>query len=457
MRLIAKFAKDIGNSFEIVTVFDTKTQKETIDKNASTASSIAHQYPSALWYERKIFDDFGIVFANSFDTRPLLHHERFPQDIHPLQKNFTAKTIEFTNFKPYKYKTVGGDGVFEVAVGPIHAGIIEPGHFQFSQDGERMLHLDIRHFYTHRGIEKMVQNKSLLDARAIVGRISGNESVAYQTAYMDIISQASKTTLPVEIKSYHALLLEFERLIHHVSDIGFIPNDAGFSAALSFASKLAEDSRRIFKQLTGHRFGFDAVSFKIPNFDHQEFLNFLDELHKEIKWFEKWIKGVPSLWDRFDTTGILTHTKAVKYDSVGVMARASGVALDRRDNDFYKQHGFKTMLQTSGDVAARFLLRIMEIYNSIEMMKSLLQDIKPLYVEVPEKFNNGSYQTFVESSIGELFMSVDVNGGLIDRFFVRDPSHVNWQVVHAMMLKDIIADFPLINKSCDLSYAGNDL
>lgn len=457
MRLIAKFAKEKQDSFEIVTVFDTQLQTQTVDKTARTASSIAHQYPSAIWYERKIFDDFGITFENSFDKRPLLHHEQFPLNVHPLLNTFTAKQIEFTDFKPYKYDVVGGDGVFEVAVGPIHAGIIEPGHFHFSQDGERMLHLDIRHFYTHRGIEKMVHNRSVLDVKAIIGRISGNESIAYQTACIDIISQASNTVLPVELKSYHAFLLEFERLIHHLTDIGFIPNDAGFGAALSFASKLTEDCRRQLKQITGHRFGFDAINFDIPKFDHDQLALFLDELFQEVRWFEAWISEVASLWDRFDTTGILTYEKAVKYNCVGVMARASGVALDCRNNDFYKRHGFKMALQTSGDVAARFKLRIMEIYNSIEMMQSFLKEIKPLHVTAPAKLTSGSYQTFVESSIGELFVSIDIYDDRIERFFARDPSHVNWQAVHTMMLKDIIADFPLINKSCDLSYAGNDL
>ena len=457
MRLIAKFAREKKEIYEIVTVFDTHIQKESVDKDVSTALSIAYEHPSAIWYERKIFDDFGITFENSFDKRPLLHHERFPENIHPLQNKFTSKTINFTDFKPYKYDVVDGDGVFEVGVGPIHAGIIEPGHFQFSQSGENMLYLDIRHFYTHRGIEKMLKNKSLLDAKAIIGRISANESIAYQIAHINIISQASNTVLPIELKSYHSFLLEFERIIHHISDIGFIPNDAGFSAALSFASKLTEECRRELKKITGHRFGFDAISFDVPKLDHNQVLNFLDDLFKEIVWLDEWLHEVPSLWDRLDTTGILTHAKAVKYNCVGVMARASGVALDCRDNDFYKKHGFKMALQTSGDVAARFKLRIMEAYNSIEMMRSMLQDIKPLHVKAPVKLYDGSYQAFVESSIGELFMNIDISSGTIERFFARDPSHVNWQVVHTMMLKDIIADFPLINKSCDLSYAGNDL
>ena len=164
---------------------------------------------------------------------------------------------------------------------------------------------------------------------------------------------------------------------------------------------------------------------------------------------------IPSLWDRFDTTGILTHQKALKYDTVGVVARASGVTLDRRDTPFYLEHGFVMANESSGDVGARFKVRLKEIKNSILMMHHFVEEDDTV-LELDE-VHDGSYSSFVESSIGELFMAIDIKEGKIDRFFVRDPSFVNWQALHLMMRKDIIADFPLINKSCDLSYAGNDL
>ena len=181
----------------------------------------------------------------------------------------------------------------------------------------------------------------------------------------------------------------------------------------------------------------------------------LDALKASVADFETWIMDVPSLWDRLDTTGKLTQHKAVKYDTVGIVARASGIALDRRSNDFYTAHGFELLTQKSGDVAARFKLRIAEVQNSIKMMQHL--------IEVDEStctigtIHDGEYVSFCESSIGELFMAIDIKEGVIERCFIRDPSFINWQAVHLMMRNDIIADFPLINKSCDLSYAGNDL
>ena len=253
----------------------------------------------------------------------------------------------------------------------------------------------------------------------------------------------------------HAFLLELERIIHHLTDLGFIPNDAGFGAALSFGSKLAEDARRKMKEITGHRFGFGAVDFENRFVDTASLYEWLHGMLESIEYFEDWIIDIPSLWDRLDTTGVLSLKKAVKYDSVGVVAKASGLATDRRLNDFYLRHGFKLASELSGDVGARFKVRIAEVKNSLKMMHNFLEEDET--VLEPEAVKDGEYMSFTESSIGELFMVVDIKDGVIERFFVRDASFMNWQVLHVMMRNDIIADFPLINKSCDLSYAGNDL
>ena len=354
----------------------------------------------------------------------------------------------------YKYEEISGDSIFVVPVGPIHAGIIEPGHFQFSQAGERILHLEVRHFYKYRGIEKMCEDKHILDIKKIVERISANETIAYQMAYFDILSQASEVEIPKSLKQKFAILLELERIIHHLTDLGFIPNDAGFASALSFMSKLAEDTRRIMKKLTNHRFGFGAIKENI-SLDYNILNPFLDNLKKEVEFFEDWIIDIPSLWDRFDTTGALSKEKAIKYGVVGVGARASGIKLDVRDNQFYKEFGYKMAIGKKGEVSDRFMVRIKEILNSIEMIKNLKTE-KNEKIEF-KNFKDGEFMSFVESSIGELFMYIKIKNEKVDRFYVRDASHINWQAFHTTIYKDIIADFPLINKSFDLSYAGNDL
>jgi len=455
MRFIARYAKEKERIFEIVTVYDTKVEKEQVHKENPVVQTLSHEHPAALWFERKMQDDFGIIIEDAFDKRPLVHHEQFAKNLHPMCKDFQKKELQLSKFKPYDYEVIKGEGIFNVSVGPIHAGIIEPGHFHFSQAGEEMLHLEVRHFYKYRGIEKMLEGKTLQEAKPIIERISGNESVAYQICWRDILLQATKQELPQTLQKRHAFLLELERLIHHLTDLGFIPNDAGFGAALSFASRLAEDARRKMKEITGHRFGFGAVDFQNKLIDIVAMQEWLHAMQKSIEYFEDWIIDVPSLWDRLDTTGILSIQKAVKYDSVGVVTRASGLAVDRRVNSFYLKHGFKLSSELSGDVAARFKVRIAEVKNSLEMMFNFFEEDETVFLPLDVK--DGEYMSFCESSLGELFLSVDIKNGCIERFFARDASFMNWQVLHVMMRNDIIADFPLINKSCDLSYAGNDL
>ena len=455
MRFIARYAKELDTAFEIITVYEDEVVTEQLTKDAPCIKTLAKKYPAAIWFERKMQDDFGIIIEDAFDKRPLVHQERFPKDLHPLRKDFKQTSLQEAVYVPYKYEAIKGDGVFQVAVGPIHAGIIEPGHFQFSQAGEDMLHLEVRHFYKHRGIEKMLEGKTLLEAKPIIERISANETIAYQICWRDIMLKASAEELPLALQKRHAFLLELERIIHHLSDLGFIPNDAGFGAALAYASKLAEDARRKMREFTGHRFGFGAIEFQNSFIDIVSTQEWLHTLRESITYFEEWIMDVPSLWDRFDTTGELPFKKAMKYSCVGVVARASGVAIDRRINPFYLQHGFLMASEVSGDVGARFKVRLAEIQNSLLMMENFLhEDEIQVTLQDPQ---DGTYMSFCESSIGELFMAIDIKDDLIERFFVRDPSFINWQALHIMMRHDIIADFPLINKSCDLSYAGNDL
>ncbi len=454
MRLIARFCIDNYDHFEVITIFDKKIKKKKLDYKNPTIKSIAHKYPTAIWFERKMHDDFGVMIKDAYDNRPLTHHERFPK-IHPMLKSFTDKKMTFAPFKPYKYEAVKGDSVFEVAVGPIHAGIIEPGHFQFSQSGEDMLHLEVRHFYKYRGIEKMLEGKTLYEARTIIERISGNESIAYQIAWFKILLDASDSTYHKNLRKYHAMLLEFERLIHHLTDLGFIPNDAGFGAALAVASKLTEDTRRMLETLTGHRFGFGSITSTCKSYDRQAVLDFVNTLNEQIKWFQNWINDIPSLWDRFDKTGILSQEEATRFGCIGIVAKASGIRIDRRDNHFYQTHGFKLHTEKTADVAARFNVRIKEIFTSLELIGQLVYEGQKN--KAPKDFKDGDYISFTESSIGELCMFVRLKDGKIERFFARDPSFINWQALHIMMPGNIIADFPLINKSCDLSYAGNDL
>ncbi len=454
MRLIARFAQELEASIEIIDLYDKKTIKTTLPLDNMKCESIAKKYPAAIWMERKISDEFGVDFIDAFDTRPLLKHERFPKDLHPMRKNFTKQEINFSKFQPYPYEVIDGDSVFQVGVGPIHAGIIEPGHFHFSQAGEEILHLEVKHFYKYRAIEKMCEGKDPQDIRFIIERISGNESIAYQIAYFDILAQSAQITIPASLRQKYATLLEMERILHHLTDIGFIANDVGFSSALALGSRLVEETRRVFGEIAGHRFGFGAIREAL-DIDYEMLIPFLESLQQEVAFFQKWISDIPSVWDRFDTTGKLSLSDAVKFGVVGVGARASGVKIDARENDFYQSFGFKLQSREKGEVSDRFLLRFDEIYHAIELIKAFRTPSED-QIEF-ETQSDGEFYSFVESSIGELVMYMKIKEGVVDRLYIRDPSFVNWQAFHTTIYKDIIADFPLINKSFDLSYAGCDL
>ena len=206
MRLIARYAVEKAESFEVITVWDAQTERESLPKSDPRITTLALEHPAAIWFERKMHDDYGILMDGAFDMRPLVHQERTPSGIHPMRSDFAETTLSPQAPRPYPYEVVGGEGVFEVAVGPIHAGIIEPGHFQFSQAGEGILHLEVRHFYKYRAIGKMLEGKTLAQAKPIIERISGNESIAYQLAWRDILLQASTTKLPDSTARYHTLI-----------------------------------------------------------------------------------------------------------------------------------------------------------------------------------------------------------------------------------------------------------
>ncbi len=456
-RLIARFVIERPDHFELITRYDDDVVRDTLDKAQPQAASILRQHPAANWFERKAQDDFGVRFLGSYDTRPLLHHEHIAFGQHPMRAEFTADALAtLAEPRHYPWEVIEGDTTYEIAVGPIHAGIIEPGHFHFSQAGEQILHQEVRHFYKWRGIEKMLQGRTLDAARPIIERISGHSAVAYQWAWAEIGAQASGQSLNDGLRAWLALLLEVERLAHHLNDLGFIPNDAGFGAALAWASALTEQTRRLLKSLTGHRFGFAAAA-QGQVLEHGAVHAYCEQMRGELQRFADWIEGIPSLWDRLDTTGKLKRTLALQYDVVGVVARASGVALDcRTEQACYQALDFSVHTQQKGDVAARFRQRLLEAQQSVRLIEGLLPRAQPASLAF-ERVQDGLYESRIESALGELYMAIEIENGAIARYFSRDPSFVNWQALHLMMPGNIIADFPLINKSCDLSYAGNDL
>lgn len=432
--------------------------------------TITHIVPAAAWYEREIRDMFGICADGHPDPRPLVLHENFPAGYHPLLKSVNHDAAPRASEEKHvpQMQAANGEGLFEVPVGPIHAGIIEPGHFRFSQAGEAILQLDAQLFYTHRGLEKGMEGKSVVDALPIVERICGACSIANTWSYVQAVERIAGTDVPRRAEAIRTLLLEFERLINHVGDLGNIPAGVGFSPAISLGARTKEILMRMAEGLTGNRFlrgliVLGGVRFDITRELRAELRTLLDVVEKNVKDIALEFSEQESFQDRVRTTGVVYYKTAVDLAMVGVGARASGVARDSRKDFVYGLYpglDFAVAVEHTGDVAARIAVRIKEVETSLELIRHLLDllemDMSDT-MRVPVIPRAGESYGITESARGSDFHYVALDEkGYIDRIFVRSASYANWQAIPMAVHGDIIPDFPLINKSFELCYACID-
>ena len=285
MRLIARFAQEKEKFFEVITVYDKRTIKERLNKVTPALISIAKDYPASVWFERKIRDDFGIEILYSNDERPLVKHEHFPKNIFPMRKEFKNNVIKYEKLDNSEYKPEHG-----MIIGPTHPYHLESSQFQIFEKDGMILHFEMMSFYKYRGIEKVLEGLSLEEARVIVERISASQTVAYQTAFLDIELQASKKTLPDMMKKRHTFLLELERIINHLTDLSMLCQLIEFYDGSKFFIRHAEGGREAMKKLTSNRFGFSSIRVDSDFSDMDEVYEFLFLLEKELYEFEKWIE-----------------------------------------------------------------------------------------------------------------------------------------------------------------------
>jgi len=440
------------------------TQKEEL-----TYPSLTPFFSSAAWYEREIHDLFGILPIGHPDLRPLVLHENWPEGLYPMRKDFSMDTPVPVAQKQYDMVGVQGEGVFEVPVGPIHAGIIEPGHFRFSQAGEQVIHLDAKLFYTHRGIEKAVEGLSLEMAAYQAERICGACSVSHAISYAQAVESIANITISPEAECVRVLAAELERLYNHVGDIGNLCAGLGFAIGISHGSRLKEIIMRLNETVTGNRFLRGMV---IPGGVSREVTpklswEILVELEKIIEGFRDLIgllQDNNAFLDRVESTGILTREACRDLGVVGVAARASGVDVDmRRDYRYsvYKQLNFKVPVYTSGDVAARLWVRRDEVEQSVKIIRQILKDMphkgEKLLVSIPAIMPYSSGLGWSESARGaNLHWLMIGENNRVYRHFIRSASYPNWPAVTVAALNNIIPDFPLINKSFELCYACLD-
>ena len=431
--------------------------------------SLTPLIPAAAWYEREIQDMFGIVPQGHPDPRPLVLHDTFPEGYYPLRKKID-KTAQVRGQRRMDMAVARGEGLFEVPVGPIHAGIIEPGHFRFSQAGESMLQLDARLFYTHRGLEKVMEGKSVTEALPIVERICGACSVANTWSYCQAVEKIAGVKVPRRAEIIRTLLAEVERITNHVGDLGNIPAGVGFNPAISLGGRTKEMLMCLQEQLAGNRFlrgvivpGGVAKDITPALADAVEAA--LETAAQNVADLDAMFAQQANFQNRIRTTGKVRKTTAIDLAMVGVGARASGFAHDSR-KDFaygvYPELDFQLIAETSGDVAARLAVRIRELRESFAMVKALLAkldqsaDESDLTVNIDWSNVSGEGWGISESARGSDFHYAALIDGRIDRIFVRSASYPNWPAVTIAVQGDIIPDFPLINKSFELCYACID-
>ena len=415
--------------------------------------------------QRAARDLLGIA-ADDGDPRPWLRHANWPADYFPLRRD-TADARFATQNEDYAFVRVEGDGVHEVAVGPIHAGTIEPGHFRFSVMGESTLRLEERLGWKHKGIERRFVGMSLADGARLAGRVSGDTTVAYTWAYCQAAEAIGGAMPPPRALWLRALLLERERVANHLGDLGYLGNDVAFAFGLAQFMRLKEDWIRLNAQLFGHRLLMDriipgGVSIDLDATGVQAISAQCDAVEREVQVLRKIYDEHAGLQDRFLTTGRVTPQLAMRLGMIGLAGRASGQHWDLRcqhASEPYDQLKPKMAIERNGDVAARAIVRFSEINESLRLIRQIVAKLPDgktcaeLRSE-PDKHGFG----WVEGWRGDVLVALETGrDGKIRRCHCHDPSWQNWPALEHAAVDNIVPDFPLINKSFNLSYAGTDL
>jgi len=440
-----------------------------VDAGQSSFPSIAAKHPAANWLEREVTDMFGLALEDHPNPVRVALHDDWPDGAWALRKDFPADgAVPRVEGDFHPFRPVTGEGVFQVPVGPVHAGIIEPGHFRFGVAGEPVLYLQLRLFYVHKGIEKRFERIPWGHGLFLAESISGDTTVGHALAYAHAIERLAGVEAPPRARALRVALLELERLYNHTADIGALATDVAFVVAASRGQALREGLVRLQDRLFGTRLLRGTVALGGVRRDLS--LEGRERLRKHLHAFEKEFDSLIALLidagtftDRVDGTGILAHQAARDLGVVGIAARASGVDGDfRRDHphDAYAEMRFDVPIEDGGDVRARLMIRAREVEQSLVILHQVLDTMpeSPLVSPLPEQLPPWSSALgWVEGWRGPCthWVATDERGNLA-RVKVTDPSLLNWPALVHAVPGNIIPDFPVINKSFNLSYSGND-
>ena len=423
--------------------------------------SVAARHAPALRLERAVHDLVGLKPEGLPDTRPWLDHGRWR-----LRRPLGARTEDGASAEPYPFLPAEGESLHQVPVGPVHAGIIEPGHFRFTANGEAVVRLEARLGYVHKGIEALMAGADLERAARIAGRVSGDSTVAYALAFARAAEAALGLEAPARAHWLRALMAELERLANHLGDFGAICNDAAFALMHAHCGVLREQVLRAGDACFGHRLMRDrivpgGVTGDLDPAGAATLRGLVGELRRRFPPLVALYDNMASLLDRTVGTGVLTPGLARQFAAGGYVGRASGRGFDARRIPGYPPYerlSFEVPVLQIGDVNARVWIRIREIEQSLALVEQVLDGLPEGALRAEPESGPGEGMALVEGFRGDVLVWLRLDAaGRIARCHLRDPSWFQWPLLEAAIEGNIVADFPLCNKSFNCSYSGHDL
>lgn len=459
-------AHDDGADLRVVYLFlaggpDRRVELEcVVPKRDPAVRSLAYLSFPASRFEREMADLYGIRCVGHPKARRLVRHAHWPEGWHPMRHD-ASPAPEFDGAGHFPFVTVEGPGVYEIPVGPVHAGLIEPGHFRFSVAGETVLRLKARLWFVHRGVERLFEGRSPDGAVDLAERVSGDTSAGHALAHCLAIEDALGVELPDEVHRLRAMLVELERLYNHAADLGALANDVGFGIAHAHTQRIRERLLRVNADVTGHRLLRGAMRPGAVAVRALPDAATLQSVAADLAEIAELTLRNTVVYDRFAGTAVLLQDDARALGCLGYVARASGVRTDARLEHPTTALPVTEVHAAAGDVLARYTLRRDEFAASTELVRHLSESHSgPIeYVEsLPVRGAARSGIGIVEGWRGTIVHRVEIDAAdTISRAKIVDPSWFNWPALPVAMADTIVPDFPLANKSFNQSYAGNDL
>jgi len=466
---------DADDALRAVYLFTTPRDDRRVELHVPLRRAYPHlpslagvSFPAGR-FEREMRDLYGIVPDDHPLPRRLVRHFHWPKGWYPMRKD-AAVPPEFGDTEgPFPFRSVEGPGVYEIPVGPVHAGMIEPGHFRFSVVGETILNLKARLWFVHRGIEKLFEGRHPDDAVELSERISGDTAVGHTLAFCLAVEDALGLAVPPHAQRTRAILLELERLYNHTTDLGALCNDVGYGILNAHTGRIREQLLRINDHTTGHRLLRGGIHPGGATLRHRPNPEQLGGIAADIAEVVALALDHTVVRDRFTGTAVLTTAQATDLGTLGYVARASGLTVDARHDHPYLPPALPRTqhTHTDGDVLSRFLVRAEEIQTSVATITQLVDDlgddlggqhqtITAQAAAQPDRPRSGV--GIVEGWRGSIVHRVELDAdGVLSRVKIVDPSFFNWPALPLALADTIVPDFPLTNKSFNLSYAGNDL